>query len=106
MRDDETHHELCAPLAGNDFGRQLLGFHVQTPCRKRLFQREHRHRSYVHEIPWACLADGMWFGAAPGLAVDPGKTAPWLPPEVIAKQASWNQRARPRGGRKAAISFG
>lgn len=72
------------------------GFHVRTPSRKKQLHRT-QYRSYVHSVPWALMADGMWFDHAPGLSVPPGKIAPWLPPEEAEKQLQHRNHRKRRG---------
>lgn len=100
-----------AVLQNFDPLRHFRGFHVRPPCRKKAAQppgqMQSRHRAYVHSIPWAVLADGMWFEQAPGMTVPPGKTAPWLPdgPAVIPPhwEESTGVKRRPKGIKEAAM---
>lgn len=101
----ESHENLLNPspyemLQPVDVVACFTGFHVRSPPRKRMFHHNHvGHRAYVHNVPWECMANGMWFEASPNLPVAPGDTAPWLPPEEAAQQVQQrNGKRRPRGG--------
>jgi len=100
-----------AMLQNFDPLRHFRGFHVRAPCRKKPTQppgqTQSRHRAYVHNIPWATLADGMWFEQAPGMTVPPGKTAPWLPDGPAALPPHWEEstgaKRRPKGVKASAM---